>query len=82
MLIYGFSHSVAHRMFPCVAWWIIKVKADKPDLLQSTRRPFKSMDLALSHKVNRQGQRNRTIHDSSIYIDLLVNKWSRPFVNR
>ena len=36
-------------------------KADKPDLLQSTRRPFKSMDLALSCEVNRQCQRNRAI---------------------
>ena len=36
-------------------------KADKPDLLQSTRRPFKNMDLALSREVNRQGQRNRAI---------------------
>ena len=32
------------------------------DLLQSTRRPFKSMDLALSREVNRQGQRNRAIY--------------------
>ena len=36
-------------------------QADKPDLLQSTRRPFKSMDLALSREVNRQGQRNWAI---------------------
>ena len=61
MFIYGFSHSVAHRMFPCFAWRIIMDKADKPDLLRSTRCPFKSMDLALSREVNRQGQRNRTI---------------------
>ena len=66
MFIYGFSHSVAHRMFPCVAWLIIKDKADKPDLLESTRRPFKSMDLALSCEVNRQGQRNRAIQVAPI----------------
>ena len=37
-------------------------KADKLDLKQSTRRPFKSRDLAFSREVNRQGQRNRAIH--------------------
>ena len=36
-------------------------KADKLDLKQSTRRPFKSRDLAFSREVNRQGQRNRAI---------------------
>ena len=36
-------------------------KEDKPDLLQSTRRPFKSRDLALSLEVIRQGQRNLAI---------------------
>ena len=36
-------------------------KADKPDLLQSTRRPSKCFNLALSCEVNRQGQRNRAI---------------------
>ena len=36
-------------------------KEHKPDLLQSSRRPFKSRDLALSRKVNRQGQRNLAI---------------------
>ena len=61
MFIYGVSHCVVHRMFPCVAWSIITDKADKPDLSQSTRRPFKSMDLALSREVKRQGQRNRAI---------------------
>ena len=35
-------------------------------MLQSTRRPFKSMDLALSCEVNRQGQRNRAICDTYI----------------
>ena len=30
-------------------------------MCQSIRRPFKSMDLAFSREVNRQGQRNRTI---------------------
>ena len=63
MFINGFSHSVTHRMFPCVAWSIIMDKMDKPDLLQSTRRPFKSMDLALSREVKLQGQRNRAIVD-------------------
>ena len=38
-------------------------KADKPDLLQSTSRPFKSRDLALSREVNRQGQRNRALRN-------------------
>ena len=61
MFIYGFSHSVAHRMFPCVAWSIITDIAGKPDLSQSTRRPFKTMDLALSCEVKRQGQRNWAI---------------------
>ena len=61
MLIYGFSHSMAHRIFSCVTWLIIMDKADKLDLLQSTRRPFKSRDLAFSREVNRQGQRNRAI---------------------
>ena len=36
-------------------------KADKLDLKQSTRRPFKSRDLAFSREVNRQGQRNWAI---------------------
>ena len=36
-------------------------KEDKPGLLQSTRHPFKSRDLALSRQVNRQSQRNRAI---------------------
>ena len=45
-------------------------KADKPGLLLSTRRPFKSRDLALSREVNRQGQRNRAI------VDLTINKHS------
>ena len=36
-------------------------KADKHDLKQSTRRPFKSKDLAFSREVNRQGQRNWAI---------------------
>ena len=40
-------------------------KADKLDLLQSTRRPFKSRDLAFSREVNRQGQRNRAISCNS-----------------
>ena len=66
MFIYGFSHSVAHGMFLCVPWLINTDKADKPDLLQSTRRPFKSMDLALSCEVNRQGQRNRAIQVAPI----------------
>ena len=61
MLIYGFSHSVACFMFPCVAWSFITDKANKPDLLLLTRRPFRSMDIALSREVNRQGQRNRSI---------------------
>ena len=30
-------------------------KADKPDVLQLTRRPFKSKDLAFSREVDRQG---------------------------
>ena len=33
-------------------------KADKLDLKQSTRRPFKSRDLAFSREVNRQVQSN------------------------
>ena len=74
MFIYEFSHSVAHRMFPCVAWCIKTDKADKPDLLQSPRRPFKSMDLALSCEDNRQGQRNRAITTghpvSAAFIDI------------
>ena len=61
MMVCGFSHSMAHRMFPCVARLIIMDKEDKPGLLQSTRRPFKIRDLALSREVNRQGQRNRAI---------------------
>ena len=54
-----------------IAWRIVcsraspgelkRTTADKPDLLQSTRRPSKSMDLALSCEVNRQVQRNRAI---------------------
>ena len=32
MLIYQFSHSMAHRIFSCVTWWIIMDKADKLDL--------------------------------------------------
>ena len=52
MLIYGFSNSAAHHMFPRVAGELSSTKADRLDLLQSTRRPFKSMDLALS----REGQ--------------------------
>ena len=40
--------------------------ADKPGLLQSTRRPFKGRDLALSREVNRQGQRNRAIPIGSL----------------
>ena len=43
-------------------------KEDKPDLLQSTRRPFKSRDLALSREVNRQGQRNLAITIQYTYI--------------
>ena len=68
MLIYGFSHSVALRMFPCVAWSFITDKADKTDLLLLTRRPFRSMDIAVSHEVNRQGQRNRFIHNPRLFI--------------
>ena len=56
----GFFHSMAHRIFSCVTWFIMD-KADKLDLLQSTKRPFKSRDLAFSREVNRQGQRNRAI---------------------
>ena len=67
MLIYGFFHSVAHRMFPCVAWRIITDKTGKLELLRSTRRPLKSMDIALSRKVNRQGQRNRAISNTGVY---------------
>ena len=37
-------------------------KADKLGVQQSTRRPFKSRDLAFSREVNRQGQRNWAIH--------------------
>ena len=36
-------------------------KEDKPGLVQSTRRPFKSRDLALSRELNRQGQIKRAI---------------------
>ena len=42
-------------------------KADKSDVLQSTRRPFKSKGLAFSHKVNRLGQRNRAIDAVNVY---------------
>ena len=47
-------------------------KEDKPGLLQSTRRPFKSRDLDVSREVNRQGQRNRAIsyHHMFVYTDL------------
>ena len=54
-------------MFPCVAWGIITNKADGPDLLQSTRRSFKNMDLALSHEVNRQG-----IHNQFYFLVLML----------
>ena len=37
-------------------------------MLQSTRRPFISMDLALSREVNRQVQRNRTIPGLSNFV--------------
>ena len=54
-------------------------KADKLDLLQSTRRPFNSGDFAFSREVNRQGQRNRAIplrltHAYYyLYVDLTVS---------
>ena len=56
-----FPHSVAHLMFPCVAWYIITDRADKPVLLKSTRNRYENMDLALSLEVNRQGQSKQTI---------------------
>ena len=49
---------IAHHVFPNE---FIMDKADKQDLLQETRRPFKSIDLALSREFKRQGQRKRTI---------------------
>ena len=45
-------------------------KADKLDLKQLTRRPFKSRDLANSREVNRQGQRNRAMY---IFIAMFLN---------
>ena len=50
-------------------------KADKLDLKQSTRRPFKSRDLAFSREVNRQGERNWAIlwHlNTQRYLDFYV----------
>ena len=47
-------------------------KADKLDLKQSTRRPFKSSDLAFSREVNRQGQRNWAI----LYIFTIYNNYT------
>ena len=37
---YVFPHSLAHHIFPCVAWCVITDRVDKPVLLKSTRHPF------------------------------------------
>ena len=48
-------------------------KADKLDLNQSTRHPFKSKDLAFSREVNRQGQRNWAIrYPEFILVDIIM----------
>ena len=72
MLIYGFSHRMAHHIFSCVTWLIIMDKADKLDLYQSTRRPFKSRELAFSREVNRQDQRNGAIPITISFISLTL----------
>ena len=74
MLIYGFSHSMAHLIFFVPYMVNYKDKADKLDLKPSTRRPFKSRDLAFSREVNRQGQRNWAIHSHILVYESRLEK--------
>ena len=55
----------------CFAWWVIKDRVDKPNLLKSTRHPYKNMDLAFSREVKRQGPIEQTICVFVVLVRLL-----------